>query len=1097
MFLEENSKMASAFSCGSRHLQFIRMPMGISGAVESFQRLMQQCLQGLDHEICLCYLDDCLVWSRSESEMIERLSQIFNRFRKHGLRMNPSKCIFGVESVLFLGHIFNKTGVHVNPEKIKIVQDYPVPRTPKQVKSFLGLASYYKRFIKQFSHITAPLRQLLQKNVKYDWSSDCQKAFDTLKNALISAPILVRPDFDKPFILTTDSSTTACAYILSQLDDKGREQVVSYGGRALRDNEKRWGVSEIEALAVIEGINEYHVYLASRPFLIVTDHSALTFINRMKLCSTGNNRLTRWALHLQNYQYEIVHKAGSKLLAADALSRMPRENDDCVNQAKSDTDQEHEELIAPITSSAATGERTSLTFELNDDYDDYCASVKTPTSDMPTLAEVKEAQASCPDFGPMHAYLVDGSLPSNDKAARKLILEAHDYVIEDGVLFHLFSPRTKRLDRALSVIKQVCVPFKFRRQVAYALHVGLVHPGFDRTYASCRSKYHWPGMYGYLKDYVMTCVDCQRCKRPAHKNQIPVGALKISPPLTSWTADFHGPYPESNGMKYVLVFICPTSGWIELIATKDTSAKTVVQCLHDQIICRYGTPRNLSLQTDCGSGFIASLTRLCCKTFGIRQIHSAPYHADPQARCESFADIIHKSLRLICDKQSEWTAHLQSIAYSYRATTTTNGLSPFEVCYGKSMALPIDISMGVPDELFQDSEAYATHIGPKIAILQQIAMQNATDSAAYQRQRVNKNAKLPSWNVGDKILLFNPVTKTGECKKFKVRYDPFLITEILPGNKYRLQCVDTGVDLKRPVHANRLRTFHLRDNDEDEPRSKLNPTVVFDGTIANKLKVKVILGDIVSTHADAIVCYENQDLLPIGECSDRIISHAGIDMVNDELNIAQLSIGMQLPSAILTNAGSIKTCNQVIHSLRGRNGTNSKTNTMDVLLLADESIRELAIPFFDFYDSDGQIWSIAQDLVEALLEFQNSNRTPQGCLSHITVVCHSLLQGDIMRVICNKLIVPQNDVTTSSAANESAVTPTNEQQQQQQQLDSSEWYTVKEVLKRRRMRNGKYEYLVVWEDLSKSWVPRPNLTDTAVQIFLAKQNEKRKRRRKQ
>ena len=202
--------------------------------------------------------------------------------------MHPSKCNFALERVAFLGHILDKDGIHVNDEKIKIVKDFPVPRTQKQIKSFLGLAAYYKKFVRQFSQISAPMRHLLQKDVEFVWTDDCQKSFESLKNALITAPILALPDFDREFILTTDSSTSGAAWILSQKDDQGREKVISYGGRALRPNETRWSITELECLALVEGVREFHVYLAAKPFQVVTDHNALTYIQRMKLCGTGN-----------------------------------------------------------------------------------------------------------------------------------------------------------------------------------------------------------------------------------------------------------------------------------------------------------------------------------------------------------------------------------------------------------------------------------------------------------------------------------------------------------------------------------------------------------------------------------------------------------------------------------------------------------------------------------------------------------------------------------------------------------------------------------------------------------------------------------------
>ena len=326
------------------------------------------------------------------------------------------------------------------------------------------------------------------------------------------------------------------------------------------------------------------------------------------------------------------------------------------------------------------------------------------------------------------------------------------------MLYHLYTPRTKRVERANAIVKQVCVPTQFRERVAEELHSNNMHIGFDRLYASARSRFYWPGMYTFLHQCVMTCDRCQRCKRDAHPNQTPIGALPIAlpiaAPLTRFTCDFHGPFPESNGMKYILIFICCTSGWVELVPTTDTSAKTVVQSLYDCIVTRYGVPKGLTLQSDWGSGFIATLTRLCCKTFGIKQYHTTPYNPQGNSRADSYADIIHKSLRLVCTDQTEWAKHIQSIAYSYRASATTNiALTPFEVVFGRRMALPIDASLDIPEPLPGNPEVYHTEIGAKLEVLRLIAQQNATDSATRQRLRANQGARLPSFKTGDKVLL--------------------------------------------------------------------------------------------------------------------------------------------------------------------------------------------------------------------------------------------------------------------------------------------------------------------------------------------------------
>ena len=212
--------------------------------------------------------------------MENKLQQVFDRFRAANLRIHPGKCRWSVGKIRFLGHIFDQNGVSVDESKTSIVRDFPVPNTVKKVRSFLGLVNYYRRFIKGFSQITAPLRELLKNSIKFQWSPECQRAFEQLKLLLISSPVLAMPDFNKPFILTCDASTKGIAYILSQLDSQGYEKVNCYGGRSLHDNETRWGISELECLAIIEGVKEYSTYLKAKPFEIVTDHVSLSYLKK-------------------------------------------------------------------------------------------------------------------------------------------------------------------------------------------------------------------------------------------------------------------------------------------------------------------------------------------------------------------------------------------------------------------------------------------------------------------------------------------------------------------------------------------------------------------------------------------------------------------------------------------------------------------------------------------------------------------------------------------------------------------------------------------------------------------------------------------------
>jgi transposase InsO family protein len=421
----------------------------------------------------------------------------------------------------------------------------------------------------------------------------------------------------------------------------------------------------------------------------------------------------------------------------------------------------------------------------------------------------------CPDFSPMMHYLTTGKLPTNDDEARKIVFSSPNYIILDGALYHFHTPRTKNVARANAVMKQLCVPTTLRPEVARQLHDRNCHAGADWAYALARTKFYWPGMYVFLRQHVLTCLRCQQSKRPIRSEKTPLTSLTVPPLLTRFHLDFHGPLPTSKGKRHILVLIDSTSMWVELIAVEDLTAETVVRALFDNVAARFGAPSALFILTDNGAAFIGQLTNLFCRSLDIRQYFTTPYHPQTNVRAEELADTIHNSLRTVCEEQSDWVDHLQAVAMAYRATTTTNtGLSPHEVVFGRPMKMNIDWLLPTSETPVTNAEQYAREIAPKLEILHKIAMENAAYSAGRHRIRHDEGATVPRYAVGDKVLLLDVTLKKGESIKLKRRYTgPFLIIECRPGYNYRFQHTVTGRDLKRAVHANRLRLLRELPND--------------------------------------------------------------------------------------------------------------------------------------------------------------------------------------------------------------------------------------------------------------------------------------------
>ena len=315
--LHPSAREKTAFVTHNGLYEFLVMPFGLTNSGASFNRLMGHILRGLEYRFALIYIDDIIIFSRSVEEHLVHLEEVFRRLREANVKLNPKKCSFVKQKVEYLGHVVTPDGVMPNPEKVRIVRDFPAPKNLKELRIFMGLANYYRRFVKGFAHIASPLNALTKKGGKFAWTQDCAAAFDKLKRALVSAPILAYPDFRKEFLLFVDASSTGIGFTLAQKQND-TEVVIAYNGRGLNEAEKNYSTTEREALALVEGIKKFQPYLFGRKFTVVTDHSSLRWLMNVK---DATGRLARWSLLLQQYDFDIVHRPGKEHSNADSLSR--------------------------------------------------------------------------------------------------------------------------------------------------------------------------------------------------------------------------------------------------------------------------------------------------------------------------------------------------------------------------------------------------------------------------------------------------------------------------------------------------------------------------------------------------------------------------------------------------------------------------------------------------------------------------------------------------------------------------------------------------------------------------------------------------------
>ena len=319
--MDDQDKFKTAFCTGGGGglYHFNVLPFGLTTAPASFERLMELVLCGLHWEICLVYLDDVVVFGRTYKEHMARLDTVMTRLSSAGLKLKPRKCKLLQTEVAYLGHRISAEGISTDPEKVKAVQEWPIPTCVTEVRAFLGLVLYYRRFIKNFSQIAKQLHRLTENNRKFHWTEECRAAFTTLKGCLVESPILAYQDPALPFILDTDASDFAIGAVLSQVQN-GVERPIAYGSRTLDKAQRQYCVTRKELLAIVYFVKHFRHYLYGSQFLLRTDHGALRWLFQFK---DPQGQVARWLEVLSTYTFEIQHRPGVLHGNADGVSRIP------------------------------------------------------------------------------------------------------------------------------------------------------------------------------------------------------------------------------------------------------------------------------------------------------------------------------------------------------------------------------------------------------------------------------------------------------------------------------------------------------------------------------------------------------------------------------------------------------------------------------------------------------------------------------------------------------------------------------------------------------------------------------------------------------
>ena len=501
------------------------MPFGLTNAPATFQRLMEKVLSGLHWTTCLVYLDDILIFSATVEDHLVRLRDVLDRLKNAGLQIKPSKCHLMRKSIKYLGHVVSEHGIKTDPEKTRCVADWPTPSNAHELRQFLGLAGYYRRFVKNFAVIAAPLFHLTENHQAWNWTLQCNAAFFKLKESLVTSPVLAYPVFSIGFVVDTDASGEGLGAVLSQ-NIEGHDHVISYASRTLNKAERKYCATRREMLALVWAIQHFRAYLYGKRFTVRTDHSSLKWLQSFH---EPEGQVARWLETLSEYDFEVLHRPGKKHTNADSLSRMP------CSQCRLPPEEDNE--------------------------DQGCVLAVTD-SWMPswTHEELAAYQRQDPDLKQVIKWLETKTLPkvfpkNASSHVKALWSQCHHLVMQNKILYRQWEDVQ---GRGLNKTLQLVLPSSLVPAVLEGLHSSLVggHMGAKKTLDKVRCRFYWVGQ---RKDITQWCISCPTCCSRKTPIPAPCAPMQLDPverPLQRVAMDILGPLPETEkGNKYILVIV--------------------------------------------------------------------------------------------------------------------------------------------------------------------------------------------------------------------------------------------------------------------------------------------------------------------------------------------------------------------------------------------------------------------------------------------------------------------------------------------------------------------------------------------------------------
>ncbi|GJS97243.1 reverse transcriptase domain-containing protein [Tanacetum coccineum] len=631
----------TTFTCPYETFAYRRMPFGLCNARARSKGVMVAIFHDMIEKTMEVFMDDFSVFGDSFSSCLSHLDKMLQRCEDTNLVLNWEKCHFMVKEGIVLGHKISKSGIEVDRAKVDVIAKLPHPTTVKGIRSFLGHAGFYRRFIQDFSKIARPMTHLLEKETPFIFSKECIEAFETLKMKLTQAPILVAPDWDLPFEIMCDASDFAVGAVLGQRKTK-HFQPIHYASKTMVDAQAHYTTTEKELLAVVYALEKFPPYLVLSKSIVYTDHSALKYLLAKQ---DAKPRLLRWILLLQEFDVVIRDKKGAENLAADHLSRLE-------NPHQSELEKKE------ITETFPLETLGMVTFRGDDN--------------APWFA----------DFANYHAgnFMIKG-MSSQQK--RKFFKDVKHYFWDDPFLFKICADQ---------VIRR-CVHGKEALDILEACHNGPTrgHHGAKLTAKKVfDAGFFCLTIYKDGHELVKNCDSCQRQGKISQRDEMPQNSIQVCEIFDVWGIDFMGPFPSSRGNKYILVAVDYLSKWVEAKALPTNDARVVCKFLKS-LFARFGAPR--AIISDRGTHFCNDQFAKVMLKYGVTHRLSTAYHPQTSGQVEVSNRGLKRILeRTIGENRASWSDKLDDVLWAFRtAYKTPIGCTPYKLVYGKACHLPIEL----------------------------------------------------------------------------------------------------------------------------------------------------------------------------------------------------------------------------------------------------------------------------------------------------------------------------------------------------------------------------------------------------------------------